>query len=138
MKFRHLVFYDGTCGFCDRIVTLVHNSDHKKIFAFAPLEGKTAEEQLIDLPPEQKNADSMVLIENFGQPDQRTLILGKAALRTCWLLGGWWSLLGVFYFIVPAFVTDFFYGIVARNRHLFFGTKECRIPPPEERDRFLE
>ncbi|NGX58227.1 MAG: hypothetical protein K940chlam3_01132 [Chlamydiae bacterium] len=135
---KHVVFYDGTCGLCDRIVLCIHRSDKKRIFGFAPLEGKTAAEQLKDLPPEQKSADSMVLIENYQTPDQRTLIMGKAGLRTSWLLGGWWSLLGIFYFCVPAFVTDFFYRIVARNRHIFFNQKECIIPPAVDRDLFLD
>jgi len=136
--FKHLVFYDGTCGFCDRIVDFLYKSDTQKKFAFAPLEGETAEEALKDVPAEQKNADSMILIENYKQPDQRTLVLGKAGLRTAWLLAGWWRLLGVFYFIVPAFITDFVYRIVARNRHRFFGRKECSLPPREDQERFLK
>jgi len=134
---KHLVFFDGTCGLCDRIVLCLYHSDSQKNFGFAPLEGETAKDVLKDLPPEQKSADSMVLIENYKQPDQRILILGKAGLRTAWLLGGWWRLLGIFYFVVPAFITDFFYGIVARNRHRFFSQKECIIPPREDKERFL-
>ena len=136
--FKHLVFYDGTCGLCDRIVLRLYKSDQQKIFGFAPLEGKTAEAVLKDLPLEQKSADSMVLVENYNQPNQRIIILGKAALRTSWLLGGWWRLIGILYYLVPPFITDFFYGIVARNRHRFFRQTECVIPTHEDKERFLD
>jgi len=136
--FKHLVFYDGTCGLCDRIVLCLYRSDHQKHFGFAPLDGKTAESALSDLPLKQKSADSMVLIENYQQPNQRILILGKAALRTSWLLGGWWKLIGIFYYLVPALITDFFYRIVARNRHHLFRQKECIIPTHEDKERFLD
>jgi len=134
----HLVFYDGTCGLCDRIVLCLYKSDDQKIFRFASLEGNTAKSVLKDLPSEHKSADSMVLVENYNQPDQRILLFGKAALRTSWLLGGWWRLIGVFYYLVPAFITNFFYGIVARNRHRFFLQKECMISPHEDKERFLD
>lgn len=134
---KHLVFFDGTCGLCDRIVLCLYQSDSNKIFGFAPLEGETAKEVLRDLPPEQKSADSMVLVENYKQPNQRTFILGKAGLRTAWLLGGWWSILGALYYVAPPFVSNFFYEIVARNRHRIFKEDECILPPKEDKDRFL-
>lgn len=136
--FDHLVFYDGSCGFCDRIVMCLYQADQEGKFGFAPLEGKTAEKELKELTPEQKSADSMILIENFHQDNQRVLIYGKAALRTAWLMGGAWRFLGIFYYLIPAFITDFFYRLVAKNRHLFISQKECVIPPKDDRDRFLD
>ena len=132
---RHLVFYDGECGLCDRIVQNILKSDKKKIFGFAPLQVETAKTLLSEV---EKNSDSMILIENFQTPSQRILLRSKAALRTFWLLGGAWAILGSFYFVTPAFFGDFFYNIVAKNRHRFFPTTACVLPPPGEESRFLK
>jgi predicted DCC family thiol-disulfide oxidoreductase YuxK len=40
--------------------------------------------------------------------------------------------------VVPRFIRNALYRIVARNRYRWFGKKDsCRIPTPEERSRFL-
>ena len=42
------------------------------------------------------------------------------------------------FIIIPPFIRDFFYKIIANNRYRWFGQKEtCRIPTPEEIARFL-
>ena len=39
---------------------------------------------------------------------------------------------------LPAWLTDFFYGIVARARYRIFGKYDhCPLPPVEVRSRFL-
>ncbi len=134
---KHLVFYDGACGICDRIVSYLYKADKNKIFGFAPLEGETAKLALKDLSEEQKQADTMILIENYRGPEQKIYIYGQAALRTAWLMGGWWTLIGLKYFILPAFVTDPVYRFFARNRHLILAPKACDVPSKADHDRFL-
>lgn len=134
---QHLVFYDGSCGVCDRIVSCLYKGDKNKIFGFAPLQGETAKEALKDLSDEQKQADSMILIENYRKPDQKIYIYGRAALRTAWLIGGWWKLIGLKYFLLPAFITDPAYRFFARNRHLILAPKACIVPKKADHDRFL-
>ena len=52
-------------------------------------------------------------------------------------LGFPWRLLGALR-IVPRFVRDPVYRMVARNRYRLFGEREtCWVPPPEFRDRPL-
>ncbi len=61
----------------------------------------------------------------------------EAALRSLEGLGGPWKLLRPLRFI-PVFVRDAVYDFVAKNRYRWFGKREtCRLPTPEERDRFL-
>lgn len=136
-KKRHLVFYDGECGFCDFVVSFLLSVDKNKIFLFAPLQGKTAAKLLDSLPAEQKNQDSIVLIENYQTDESRIYILGKAALRILWLLGGGWSILGVVNFL-PAFLYNWIYRLVAKNRKKIMQKRECKIPPKDQRDQFLE
>lgn len=133
---KHLVFYDGECGFCDFVVQFVIRQDSQELFDFAPLQGGTALRLLKQLPTEMKNKDSLVLIENYKDSNPHYYVLGKGALRISWLLGGVWSIPGLVSFL-PAFFYDWKYRLVARNRHRFFKNQSCVVPTKEKRQRFL-
>jgi predicted DCC family thiol-disulfide oxidoreductase YuxK len=134
----HLVFYDGECGLCDHVVQWLLKEDQQQQFLFAPLKGVTAAKKLQNVPERVKTADSIILIENYQQPDEMTYVYGKAALRICWLLGGAWAIPGVLSFI-PAFLYDWMYWIVARIRYRLFGKKlVCPLPDTHiDKSRFL-
>ncbi|MYE61103.1 MAG: DUF393 domain-containing protein, partial [Candidatus Dadabacteria bacterium] len=52
-------------------------------------------------------------------------------------LGSLWTLPALL-ICVPRPVKDYFYGIISRNRYSIFGRRDtCRVPSPEERERFL-
>ena len=121
---KHLLFFDGTCGLCDRVVQYVIKHDKKKLFCFAPLQGTTAQQLLKDLPLEMKNIDSLILFENFQQTSKRVHIQSQGALRLCWLVGGWLSLFGLLSFL-PSKLFNGIYALVAKNRHRFF--KQCLL-----------
>lgn len=132
----HLVFYDGNCGLCDRMVQFVFNEDAKKEFVFAPLQGETAAKYLNSLPPEIRFTDSLILIEGYNTLYPRVHILSKGALRIAWLLGWPWTLIGWLSFF-PGWMFDWAYRLVANYRHQFFPQSECFIPPKDQKDRFL-
>lgn len=133
---QHLVFYDGECGLCDRTVQFLLKADKKDVCVFAPLKGITALQMLKDLPPSQKNADSVILVENW-ETDPKFCIRSKAIFRIFWLLGGWWSLLGWLNFL-PAFLFDWAYRLVAHYRHQLFSKITCPVPDEKTRHRFLK
>ena len=76
--------------------------------------------------------DSIVLLKN-GTVYQKS----DAALEITRELNGLWSWLYIFK-IVPRFIRDFIYNIIARNRYRWFGKQEsCMMPTPDLRARFL-
>lgn len=131
----HLVFYDGECGFCDQSVQLLLKLDKHQLFLFAPLQGETAAQHLSHLPPEFRDVDSLILIEDFKSTQSKIYLQAKAVLRICWLLGGGWMLIGWLSFL-PAVLFNWAYRLVARNRHRLFP-QSCTIPSPDQKDRFL-
>lgn len=131
---RHLVFYDGKCGLCDQVVQFLMDIDRDKIFLYAPLQGKTAAKLLRGLPEEYRKEDSLVLVENYREMGEKFYILGKAAFRILWLLGGYWKLLGWIFFL-PSPLYNWAYRLVARYRHKF-PLKSCKLPQFED-SRFL-
>lgn len=128
---KHLIFYDGECGLCDQAVQFILARDKKRLFDFAPLQGKTAERWL-KLPP---SVDTVVLIEDY-QTNPKLSIRSKAAFRSLYHLGGIWTVPGLLSFL-PSFLFDWGYRIVARNRKAWFSQDHCVIPDPKERQRFL-
>jgi predicted DCC family thiol-disulfide oxidoreductase YuxK len=134
---QHLVFYDGECGLCDKVVQWLLKCDKEKIFAFAPLQGKTAQRLLIHLPEIYRGEDSLVLIENYQSTNPTYYVLGKGALRILWLLGKWKAIPGTLSFL-PGWMVNWGYKIVAKNRHLFFSREACRIPTNADKSRFLD
>lgn len=133
---KHLVFYDGQCGLCDRVVQFLLHADVLEIFAFAPLQGETALRYLGDQPT-LLDVNTLVLVEGFLEADRRIFIYARAFFKICWLLGGWWTLLGWMGFL-PGRPFDWVYRIVAKNRHRFFSKDtSCPAPNPMQSHRFL-
>lgn len=131
---NHLVFYDGECGFCDQVVQFILKVDHRKLFMFAPLQGKTAAKVLKGMSPSDRREDTLVLVENYREPHEQISILGKGAFRILWLLGGAWKLLGWISFL-PSPLYNWAYRLFARHRHRFFA-KQCQLPQQKD-SRFL-
>jgi predicted DCC family thiol-disulfide oxidoreductase YuxK len=135
-RLHHLIFYDGNCGLCDRIVQFVFKEDKNEHFVFAPLQGETASQYLRSLPPEIRFTDSLILIENYRSSYPRVSILAKGALRIAWLLRWPWMLIGWLSFF-PGWMFDWIYRLVASKRHYFFSQNQCFVPPSNQKDRFL-
>ncbi|MFI0435780.1 MAG: thiol-disulfide oxidoreductase DCC family protein [Parachlamydiaceae bacterium] len=135
-RFCHLVFYDGECGLCDRVVQLLIAQDQQRLFVFASLQGKTASQYLSHLPAAIRFTDSLILIENYRSSSPRVHILAKGALRIAWLLGWPWLLVGWLSFF-PGWVFGWVYRLIASHRHYFFSKTTCIVPLAEDQERFL-
>jgi predicted DCC family thiol-disulfide oxidoreductase YuxK len=136
---RHILFYDGVCGMCDRIVQFVLARDRKHVFQFAALQSAFAARQLGPFGKDVHDLDTVYVLVDAGSDGARVLDRGRAILFVLRQLGGVWGILGVMGSIFPRVVADFFYRRVAASRYRIFGKLDaCRVPSPEERTRFLE
>jgi predicted DCC family thiol-disulfide oxidoreductase YuxK len=126
-----LIYYDGLCGLCDRFVRFVLARDRRGRYRFAPLQGSTARARL----PSHLNPESFqtVILEDDGCYRVRS----DAALAILAGLGGAWRAAALLR-LIPRPLRDAVYDFVARHRFRWFGRRaECRVPSPEERERFL-
>lgn len=131
--FHPIVVFDGECNFCSSIVAFVIKRDGRGVFRFAPFQSEAGRSLLEEHGVRGDYFDSFILID-----EGRLYTRSEAALRLWRKLGGLWSLTYAF-IVVPGFVRDAVYDLVARNRYRWFGKKdECMIPGPEVRERFLE
>lgn len=126
-----ILFFDGICGLCNRLVNIVLRLDRKQLIRFSPLQGETARAMLPPLPEDAREW-SMVYWDG-----ERVHTDSDANLVLCRDLGGVLSVLSVLRWI-PRGVRDPVYRTLARTRYRWFGTLEsCRVPSAEEEARFL-
>lgn len=127
-----IVLYDGLCGFCDAGVQRILRRDRAGVLRFASLQSE-AGGALLERFGVPNDMSTMVLIEG-----NRAYLSSRAGLRTLRHLGWPWRAVS-WVRVLPAWLTDPFYRLVARNRYRIRGRLEaCRVPEPGVRERFLE
>jgi predicted DCC family thiol-disulfide oxidoreductase YuxK len=133
-----LVFYDGVCGLCDRLVHFLLARDDRGRFRFAQLQGESARREL-GRRVDPAGLDTVFVIADWGTPDQRVLERSRAVLYALSQLGRAWAMLARIGRVVPTPVADVAYNAVARLRYRLFGRFDvCPVPRAEWRDRFLD
>lgn len=115
MRRPHLILFDDTCSLCLRSVAKIRSWDSKGQFLFSPIMGNQAKNALKGQWKRLKNANTLVLIENYHSSSPRIWIKGRAVMRILWLIGGYRKLIGWLAFI-PLGV-DQIYSFVAKRRH---------------------
>jgi predicted DCC family thiol-disulfide oxidoreductase YuxK len=128
-----IIFFDGVCGLCDRLVQFVIGRDRRHTFRFAALQSQFAADTLRRFGKDPSDLDTMYVLDGEGQLRRK----GRAILFVFRTLGWPWRALTAGA-ILPTAVLDFVYDRVAKVRYRVFGKREaCRLPSPEERSRFV-
>ncbi len=132
MNDKPVILFDGICNLCTGSVQFILKRDREKKFLFASLQSNYGQNLLkqFDLPTNTFN--SFILNQ-----DEKIFTRSAAALKMFQQLKGWkWVKI---FWIVPEFIRDAVYNVVARNRYKWFGKKEeCWLPTPELKERFLD
>ena len=126
-----IILFDGVCNFCCSSVQFIIARDPGGHFLFASQQSDVGRQLLsfANLPP---TIDTFVVIE-----DKAIYTRSAAALKVSSKLTQPWPLSAIFW-LVPSFLRDAAYRLIARNRYRWFGQKEsCWVPTPEIRARFL-
>jgi predicted DCC family thiol-disulfide oxidoreductase YuxK len=134
-----ILFYDGVCGLCNTLVQFLLKHDKHGRLRFASLQSDFAEKVLRRHGFNPKDLDTLHVVENYEQPDERLLQRSDAVLRAARELGGSWGVLAAVAQIVPRPLRNVAYRFVAQNRYRVFGKYEtCMLPDPDQRSRFLD
>jgi predicted DCC family thiol-disulfide oxidoreductase YuxK len=128
-----MIFYDGHCGLCHGFVKFVLRRDPDARFHFAPLQSSRFE-STVEPARREKLPDSVVVLTREG----KLLTRSAASLHVMKQLGGGWRVLAAVGYMVPRFIRDIVYNLVARVRRRLFKIPDdaCPIVPPELRVRF--
>ena len=132
---QSVVLFDGVCNLCNDWVNFVIDRDQSATFRFASLQSDEARELLESIGHELaiKSGPETILLVDSGQVYEKS----DAVLRILAGLGRGWAFSRLLR-IIPRFVRDAVYDIVARNRYSWFGrTEVCRVPTEDLQSRFL-
>lgn len=130
MEDRNIVFYDGECGFCQSTVQVILKNDHNSLVYFAAIQSDFTNQFFYQLGEESPDLSTFYFY-NKGKIYSKS----SGALKLVKYLKFPYPFLMIFK-IVPKFVRDFVYDLVARNR-LKLASNSCRIPTAEEKSRFI-
>jgi predicted DCC family thiol-disulfide oxidoreductase YuxK len=127
----NIVVFDGVCNFCNRIVQIIIRHDPSCQIHFAAQQSESGIKLLQEYSI-QESASSVVFITKgfvYYQSD--------AVIEIAKLLTGWPSIFK-YGIIVPSFLRNAFYRLVAANRYKLFGKQAiCMVPKEEDKDRFV-
>lgn len=127
-----ILLFDGVCNLCNSSVHFIIQHDKKDRFKFAAIQSEIGKELFKKFNMDPSLTDSLVLIELNRFYNRST-----AALRIAKHLDGLYPLLYIF-IIIPPFIRDGIYDLIAKNRYKWFGKKEaCMIPSDEIRSKFV-
>lgn len=133
-KHKKLLLFDGVCNLCNASVQYIIKHDTKDVFLFAPLQSEVGKQLIEAYNVDTKKTDSIILYA----PEKGIDYKSTAALKIAKHLGFPRNLMVVF-FIVPAFIRNWVYDYIAKNRYKWYGKKEsCMIPTPELKNKFLD
>jgi predicted DCC family thiol-disulfide oxidoreductase YuxK len=132
-----VLLYDGVCGFCNGAVRTILRFDRRGTLRFAALDSDFAR-AVIDRHPSLEDVDTVVFVDDPGQPEENVSVRSAAGLRVARYLGGPWQVLLVAG-LIPARLRDWLYDRFAGIRYRVFGKYDsCPVPAPDVRARFLD
>ena len=134
-----VILYDGVCGLCNRLVQFVLKHDSRDRFRFAWLQSDFAAGILQRHGVTPEDLDTMYVVLDCALPEERLESRSDAAIVILKELGGGWGILDLALRVLPEWLRNWGYNLVARNRYRIFGKYDsCPIPSEKDRGKFLD
>ena len=130
---KPIIFFDGVCNLCNSSVQFILKKDTNNVFLFSSLQSDAAKGILLQYNLENFDLSSIILVENNVIYQKSTAVL-KIAKRLTGI-----SKYAYVFIIVPKFIRDGVYSLIAKNRYKWFGKRDsCILPTAALKLRFLE
>ncbi len=126
-----IVFYDGDCGFCNATVQLVLKYEKSSEIYFTALQSEFTKRFFHD-----KGLHFPDFSTFYFYSDGKMYSKSTAAIKLSHRLKFPFPLLSVF-FIVPVFIRNGVYDLIAKRRKRIFSNF-CFLPSPEQQKRFIK
>ena len=128
---KKIILFDGDCNLCNKYVNLIIRYDPKDNFRFATIKSQIGQNIIRNLDLINIQEDTILLIKK-----KSIYIKSDAVIRILSCLQFPINMLSLIS-LIPRFIRDYFYDIIAKNRKKIFKTKECLLPNKKNRERFL-
>lgn len=135
---KPVILYDGLCGLCNRLNQFVLKRDQRDSFRFASLQSPFAHAVLQRHGADPRDLGTVYIVLHHGQPGERLLAKSQAILHVLQQMGGVWRAARICQ-VLPRFLRDLVYDLIARHRYRIFGEFEsCLVPEAKHRGKFLD
>lgn len=128
-----VILYDGFCNLCNSSVAFVLRHDAEARFKFLALQSEKADCLRRDCDHSLSLDETFILIDRgfcYTRSD--------AVLKVLGLLPGFWPILS-WLRLIPKFIRDRVYTLIARNRFNWFGRRgTCMLSLDGYQNRFLD
>lgn len=115
---ENILLFDGLCNLCSRLVNFIIKRDKKEKFLFVSLQSANGHSLLKKFGLLTDDFDSVVFIRG-----DKYFLKSSAIIHILKELGGIWRLFFIF-IIIPHFIRDFIYNIIAKRRYKIFGGQD--------------
>ncbi len=133
-----VLFFDGECGLCERLVRWLVVSDRGQRLRFAPLQSVVAQRYLRARGLPTEDFDSLVFVPDWNDQTATPLFRTDGALAASRLGGGRLGRALSGLQVLPRSWRDAGYKLIARWRYRIFGeAKPGGLARPEWAGRFL-
>lgn len=112
---QHIVLFDGKCNLCNNSIRFISKRDKEDKFFYVSLQSDEGKSLLTKFNSTPEINNSIIYICRG-----KIFYKSTAVLKIMRELKGYWRFLYVFN-IIPVFIRDFIYDIIARYRYKFFG-----------------
>ena len=127
-----IILFDGECMLCNTFISFMLKKEIGTIF-FCDLNSATAKTLLEKYYMPIQNFNTIYLIENNKIYSKST-----AVLKILSSINIFYKLILSSLILIPQFIRDYFYSLIANNRHRFFKSKSCYLPTPNQRKFILK
>ncbi|HEY5688027.1 MAG TPA: DCC1-like thiol-disulfide oxidoreductase family protein [Yeosuana sp.] len=131
---KQLILFDGICNLCNSSVQYVIKHDKNNIFIFTALQSEIGQQIIKEYNIDTTKTDSILLFSHEKDISNKSTAALKIASKLSFPI----NLMSVF-LIIPAFIRNWVYDFIAKNRYKWYGKKElCMIPTPDLKGKFLD
>jgi predicted DCC family thiol-disulfide oxidoreductase YuxK len=132
LKSKNILVFDGDCLLCNKLIQFILRKDKRKKIHLVTLQSNLGKSILIKYKFKPDDYSTVMFIKNEVLYTKSTAVieilthLNRVYKMALCLL------------IIPKFIRDFVYSIVAKNRHRFFQNKSCLLMNNETKERILQ
>ena len=132
----NIVLFDGVCNFCNKWVDIMLQLDTEKKFRFCAIQSPKGRDLVKQIGRNPDELTSVILIKSIENCDVH--LKSDAVLKVTEQLGFFWFLFSNINSLLPLFIRNAVYDMVARNRYSISGKRnKCRCADDNYSDRFI-
>tara|TARA_X000000368_G_C23029164_1_gene711640 strand:+ start:1640 stop:2044 length:405 start_codon:yes stop_codon:yes gene_type:complete len=134
MNRKKIIFFDGICNFCNGIVDFIWKNNSKRNLYYSSLQSSYAKKKFNKIGISEIQLNTIYFFDG-----NKIYTKSSAVFRILLNLDKAYPVFGKIGLLIPKFISNFFYDIIARYRYRIMGIrKTCRVPNKDEKSFFLQ